>query len=94
MQNYLIQLEDEETFFNRFRKIIKEELTCNLPGNETVDSQSNKYIKVKEVCKILDVTIPTIDSWCRLGYIKKYKIKSRTYYLKAEIFEFLSKQAK
>ena len=93
MQNYLLQLDDEENFFNRFRKIIKEELSNNLPDNGDVDSQST-YIKVKEVCDLLGVTIPTIDSWCRSGYIKKYKIKSRTFFCKTEILEFLSKQGK
>lgn len=93
MANYLLQVQDEETFFLKVRKIVKEELTNSkvVPFEKETEIP---YIKVSEVIRILKVTRPTINDWVDKGYFKKYKVNSRTFFNRNEILEFLSKQGK
>ncbi|MDD2197749.1 MAG: helix-turn-helix domain-containing protein [Bacteroidales bacterium] len=93
MTNYLLQVKDEETFFQKVRKIVKEELT-NSKGQPQEHKASIPYIKVDEVIRILHVSRPTINDWVSKGYFKKYKVNSRTYYNRDEILDFLSEQSK
>jgi hypothetical protein len=90
-----MQIQDEESFFLRIRKIIKDELIGNSIGTNTENNFSIPYIKVSEACRILQVSRPTINDWAdKKGYFKKYKVNSRTFYNRDEILEFLSKQGK
>jgi predicted DNA-binding transcriptional regulator AlpA len=93
MTNYLLQIQDEESFFLKVRKILKEELT-NSKGFPQESKTSIPYIKVTEVMRMLNVSRPTINDWVDKGYFKKYKVNSRTFYNRDEILEFLSKQGK
>ncbi|MHC1705193.1 MAG: helix-turn-helix domain-containing protein [Tenuifilaceae bacterium] len=93
MTNYLLQVQDEETFFLKVRKIVKEELT-NSKGQTQENRSSIPYIKADEVMQLLQVSRPTIDDWVDKGFFKKYKVNSRTFYNRDEIIEFLSKQGK
>ncbi|MDY0393015.1 MAG: helix-turn-helix domain-containing protein [Candidatus Bipolaricaulis sp.] len=91
MTNYLLQVKDEESFFQKVRKIVKEELSYS--KNPQTDSKSQiPYIKVEEVMRILNVSRPTVNEWARQGYFKKYKINSRVFYNRDEIMNFISKQ--
>lgn len=93
MTNYLLQVQDEETFFLKVRKIVKEELT-SLKGQPQEHRTSIPYIKVDDVMDMLQVSRPTINDWVAKGYFKKYKVNSRTFYNRDEILEFLSNQGK
>lgn len=93
MANYLLQVQDEETFFQKVRKIVKEELT-NSKTTPLNKENEIPYIKVEEVIRILKVTRPTINDWVEKGYFKKYKVNSRTFYNRDEILEFLSRQSR
>lgn len=93
MTNYLLQVQDEESFFLKVRKIVKEELT-NSQGQNQESKASIPYIKVEEVMQILQVSRPTINDWVSKSYFKKYKVNSRTFFNRDEIIEFLSKQGK
>ena len=75
MTNYLLQVQDEESFFLKVRKIVKEELT-NSKGNHQENKSSVPYIKADEVMKLLQVSRPTLDDWVEKGYFKKYKVNS------------------
>jgi predicted DNA-binding transcriptional regulator AlpA len=94
MSSYLLQVQDEESFFIRIRKIVKEELNGNTISKNKENTSSIPYIKISEVCRILQVSRPTINDWTDKGYFKKYKVNSRTFYNRDEILEFLSKQGK
>ena len=91
MTNYLLQVQDEESFFLKVRKIVKEELT-NSKGNTQEIRSSIPYIKADEVMQLLQVSRPTINDWVEKGFFKKYKVNSRTFFNRDEIIEFLSKQ--
>lgn len=93
MTNYLLQVQDEESFFLKVRKIVKEELTSS--KGQILDIKSSiPYIKATEVMQLLQVSRPTINDWVEKGYFKKYKVNSRTFYNRDEIIEFLSRQGK
>ncbi len=94
MPNYLLQVQDEESFFLHIRKIVKEELSGNPSSKKKETSFNIPYIKVSEACNILQVSRPTINSWTEKGFFKKYKVNSRTFYNRDEILEFLSRQGK
>jgi len=93
MTNYLLQIQDEESFFLKVRKILKEELTQSkeIPHEA---KPSIPFIKVDQVMQMLQVSRPTINDWVEKGFFKKYKINSRTFYNRDEILEFLSNQGK
>jgi len=93
MTNYLLQIQDEESFFLKVRTIVKEELIHSKQLPQEI-KPSIPYIKVKEVMRILEATRPTIDDWVKKGFFKKYKVNSRTFFNRDEILDFLSKQGK
>jgi excisionase family DNA binding protein len=43
----------------------------------------------KETAKLLSIGLPTLWDWSKLGIIKFYKLGSRIYYKRSEIFEKL-----
>lgn len=93
MTNYLLQVQDEESFFLKVRKIVKEELTSS-KGLIQEKKSSIPYIKADEVMQLLQVSRPTLNAWVQKQYFKKYKVNSRTFYNRDEIIEFLSRQGK
>ncbi len=50
-------------------------------------------LKASDVCAIFQVSKPTIYDWLRQNKIKSFKIKSRRYFLRADI-EAMIKQCK
>jgi len=93
MTNYLLQVQDEESFFLKVRKIVKEELSSS-KGQKQDNKSSISYIKADEVMQLLQISRPTVNDWVDKGFFKKYKVNSRTFYNRDEIIEFLSKQGK
>jgi predicted DNA-binding transcriptional regulator AlpA len=94
MSSYLLQIQDEENFFLKIRKIVKDELNHGAGNRQDPKKQDSPFIKVEEVMLLLKVSRPTINEWVDKGYFKKYKVNSRTFYNRDEILEFLSKQGK
>lgn len=58
------------------------------PQNEK--SQSG-YLSRKEVSQLLKITLPTLHDWCKLGYLKPYKIGARVLFKEAEVIAALEK---
>ncbi len=81
---------DPDDLLKEFRKIIKEELSET--RKEDTTSEETPYIKIDAVCKILQISKPTVYQWIRDGIIKIYKVSSRTYFNKEEILDFLKSQ--
>lgn len=94
MTNYLLQVQNEESFFLQIRRIVKEELKGTTLNKNSEKSSNIPYIKVSEVCRILHISRPTVADWTERGYFKKYKVNSRTFYNRDEILEYLSQQGK
>ena len=45
----------------------------------------------EETAKIIKVSLPTLNSWTKEGFIPSYKIANRVYYKKDEVMESLKK---
>ena len=90
MSTQLYAIKDAEELLDKFREIIKEEITKN--AKEPSDFKESPFIKIDEVCKILQVTKPTIYQWVKKDLINIYKVSSRSYFNKEEILDFLKSQ--
>lgn len=50
-------------------------------------------LKPKDVAKMLNVTVKTLQKWDRLGTFKAYRLKNnRRYYLESQVNDFLGKE--
>ena len=80
---------DPEEFWNKIRLIIREEVTnlekknisTNTSEFETPGLTYKPLYKIAEVCKMFQVTRPTIYDWIKNGKLQPYKIQSRVYFL-------------
>jgi excisionase family DNA binding protein len=46
--------------------------------------------KGKEVCQMLNISRVTLDAWVKEGLLTKYKVRSRVYFLWADIEKLIS----
>ena len=46
---------------------------------------SRPLLSIKEVCDLFQITKPTIYEWTRHGKLKPYKVRTRVYFLVADI---------
>lgn len=72
-----------EDLLSRIEKIVEkhvsekiESLTINKP---------NKLISRKEVASFLKISLPTLNTWTKLGLLKSYRIGNRILYREQEI---------
>lgn len=87
---------DQDFFWNQVRMIIREEigkLGTKPTGNDSL-YQTNGLVqkplyKISEVCKLFDVSRPTIYDWIKHGKLKPFKVRSRVYFLFSDIQQLL-----
>jgi predicted DNA-binding transcriptional regulator AlpA len=89
MSTSILFSDTPEHFYQQLKECIqqtiKEEITALKQNNTDV------FLKKEEVCKMLKVSKPTIDSHVEHGYYKKHYIGSRVFYNKQEILDYLTK---
>jgi len=87
---------DPEEFWSKIRIIIKEEI--NRSANTTVLTNSimettgltqKPLYKISEICTLFNISRPTIYGWVKHGKLRKVKIRSRVYFLGADIHQLL-----
>lgn len=83
-------------FWTQMRKVIREEVIKtqknNLPESEltvTPGLIQKPLYKISEVCKLFNVSRPTIYDWVKHGKLKRVKIRSRVYFLGNDIQQLL-----
>lgn len=91
---------DPEKFWQQVRLVIREELQVK----EKNDSPKNVYetpgllykpvYKIREVCELFQVTRQTVHDWIRVGKLKRYKVRSRVFFLKDEIWQLFKQENK
>jgi len=64
----------------RTRSIVKEEIKA---FNDS--SENEKFLSAKEVCDLLSISRPTLETWSKEGKLNKLQIKGRTYWRKSEV---------
>jgi tRNA G26 N,N-dimethylase Trm1 len=81
-----------ENFYQQLRECIQQTIKKEL---STLKKEDNDvYVKKHEVCKMLQVSKPTVDSHVVQGYYKKHYIGSRVFYNKQEILAYLTRSNK
>ena len=70
-----------------FREVVKEieERQEAIPES----SLDEKPMTISEVCQFFGKSRPTIYDWMKKGILKYYKVSSRTYFLRKDLFEAL-----
>lgn len=81
-----------ENFYQQLRECIQQTIQQEL---SVINKEDNDvYLKKHEVCKMLKVSKPTVDSHVEHGYYKKHYIGSRVFYNKQEILAYLTRSNK
>ena len=92
----LIPIEPGE-FWKKIRLIVQEEVS-RTEKNKAIDTSEfqttgltyKPLYKIAKVCKVLQVTRPTIYDWIKHGKLKPYKIQSRVYFLWDDIYKLVN----
>ena len=64
--------------------VVKENINQSFPPR-TDHLPEKALLKANDVCAIFQVSKPTLYEWLRQGKLKSFKIKSRRYFLRADI---------
>jgi excisionase family DNA binding protein len=49
------------------------------------ENKTHSYMSRQDVCKLLKITLPTLNDWSKDGKLQSYKIGSRVLYKKDEV---------
>lgn len=86
---------EQDEFWIRIRQIIKEEVSLlqeTKTENSLTETQGltqKPLYKTSELCAIFKVSRTTIHDWVKHGRLKKVKVRSRVYFLSAEVQNLL-----
>lgn len=72
-----------------FRDVIKEELS-NLKQQQKEENLTATYLSRQQVCKLLNLSLVTVDKFTRQGILKGYRIGGRIRYKQHEVEESLT----
>lgn len=85
-----------EEFSEMIRTVLRTELqkyTNKMSVEYSTPGLTQKPLyKAAEVCVMLNISRVTLDAWVKDGLLRKYKIKSRVFYLYSEIEKLLGSQ--
>ncbi len=69
--------------------IIKNVVGDEFQKTSKTEDRTDPYTK-DEICKLFNITMPTVDGWSRSGELKRMKIKGRVYFLAKDVHELLN----
>lgn len=64
---------------------IGELIDKKLDQRNTPHPKKNNYLSRNEVCKLLKISLPTLNDWSKLGRLQSYKIGNRVLYKQDEV---------
>ena len=82
---------DMDLFWNKLRILIVEVLEEREQNVESLGVQKPQLLKVYEVCKLFQISKPTLYDWMRKGQLRSIKIESRRFFLASDIQELVAK---
>ena len=71
-------------------EVISEKLRKQAPALSSSFLPEKALFKPAEVCKIFEVSKPTLYQWLKQKKLKSFKVKSRRYFLRTEIESVIS----
>lgn len=91
---------DPEKFWEQLRMIIREEVDKAEKKKRPVSSDfetpgltQKPLYKLGEVCKLFDISRPTVYDWIKHGKLRPFKIRSRVYFLWNDIQQLLENKS-
>lgn len=91
----LIPYEPEE-FWDKIRLIVREEIKQQVgrPADksllDTPGLKQKPLFKVNELCALFQISRPTLYEWIKDGKLKPVKIRSRVFFLGADVRQLLA----
>ena len=64
---------------------IGELIDRKLEQKKLPQSKQNNYLSRQEVCKLLKISLPTLNDWSKLGRLQAYKMGNRVLYKQDEV---------
>jgi predicted DNA-binding transcriptional regulator AlpA len=92
MSTSILFSDTPEHFYQQLRECIQQTIRKELSAVKNDDEEI--YLKKHEVCKMLKISKPTVDSHVERGYYKKHNIGSRVFFNKLEILAHLKRSIK
>lgn len=82
---------DLDEFWKQMKIVVGEVLLeKNVTSSDDQSSRDTKLIKIKDVCRLFQVSKPTIYDWMRKGQLRSVKIGSRRFFLAGDIKELIA----
>lgn len=72
----------------RMEQLIDKKIEQLKPGKS--ESIPSSYLTRREVATLLKISLPTLNEWTKLGWLKSYKIRNRVLYLQSEVEQAIS----
>jgi len=72
-----------------FVTIISDELNKPSVTQTPPIGDSNQILSIIELCELLGITKPTVNSWVKKGLLFPVKLSSRVYFMRRDIDELL-----
>jgi predicted DNA-binding transcriptional regulator AlpA len=90
MSTSILFSDTPENFYQHIKDCIQQTIKQELSTLKKDDS--DVYLKKHEVCSMLKVSKPTVDSHVANGYYKKHYVGSRVFFSKQEIVAYLTRR--
>ena len=86
-----------DQFWQQVRIVIREELFAGKNSLTTIVNEADSLLhkpvyKMAEVCELLQITRQTVYDLIKIGKLKHYKIRSRVFFLRDEIWQLFNRK--
>ena len=92
MNASILYSDTPENFYHQLKDCIQQVIQQELAVLKK--DELEVYLKMDEVCKMLQVTKPTVESHVKNGFYKKYYVGSRVFFNKKEIVSYLNRSCR
>jgi len=93
MSTSILFTDTPEHFYGQLKDFIQTTIQQELAAVKKEHTEI-AYIKKEEVCKLLRISKPTVDSHVEKGFYHRHCIGSRVFYSKHEILSYLGQSTK
>ena len=94
MEQIILQGITAEELFKRLDNMIKDQMALfsKQLKNSNPNSSDQDLLSRKEVCQILKISLPTLNTWTKEGLIPSYRIGTRILYKSEDVNSALNKR--
>ena len=87
-----------DQFWQQVRVIIREELFAGKNSPTKIVDEAGSLLhkpvyKMAEVCGLFQITRQTVYDWIKIGRLKRYKIRSRVFFLRNEVWQLFQRES-